>query len=70
VSTDNKEDDRLPAPSGRASHELRDVSARVLSDIELELTRILREGSEESEKTILELQELVAAVRAELSGLL
>jgi len=42
----------------------------VLTDIELGLQQMLSDGSEESEKTILELQEIVAAIRAELRGLL
>jgi hypothetical protein len=70
VSADNEQDDRLPAPSDRASQEVRDVSAQVLTDIELALEQMLSDGSEESETTILELQELVAAIRAELRGLL
>ena len=70
MSTDNEEDDRLPAPSDQASREVRDVSAQVLTDIELGLQQMLSDGSEESEKTILELQEIVAAIRAELRGLL
>jgi len=70
VSTDNEEDDRLRAPSDPASQEVRDVSAQVLTDIELGLQQMLSDGSEESEKTILELQEIVAAIRAELRGLL
>ncbi|HTG79648.1 MAG TPA: hypothetical protein VL553_08615 [Sphingomicrobium sp.] len=70
MSTDNEEDDRLPAPPDPASQEVRDVSAQVLTDIELGLQQMLSDGSEESEKTILELQEIVAAIRAELRGLL
>ena len=70
MSTDNEEDDRLPAQSDPASQEVRDVSAQVLTDIELGLQQMLSDGSEESEKTILELQEIVAAIRAELRGLL